>query len=267
MRSLKGIKYDASTGVPGSRHVPRGEDDPLTDLIACCHGLEELEIIGLGLDDLDVLIAEQAHSEHHPGSGASTPHRALHLPRLHTLTILSTPSSDLLLRLVHSPLPALRNIVITPYGDIPAPLSLIGLFLAVHGHAIRTLVLHTPKSWPTVIYPPPASLLRLLPRLTALSLEMTPLALDAPLSFGSPHPLESLWIPRPSATLLEGLSNLFTHLPHLREVRARDVRWAKRGMSARALEAGFQGEMRTWRRVLASRKIRLLDADGRESDH
>ena len=55
-------------------------------------------------------------------------------------------------------------------------------------------------------------------------------------------------------------------LPRLREVRARNVKWAKRGMSARAHEAGFQGEMRTWRQTLAVRKVRLYDADGREAD-
>lgn len=266
LRSLKGIKYDSCATVPGSRHTSRGEDDSLTDLIAACQGLEELEIIGLGLDDLDVMIAANAeHISTLPNlMSLASSHRAVHLPHLHTLTLLSTPSSDLLLRLVHSDLPALRNVVITPYGDIAPPLSLVGLFLSVHGHNIRTLVFHTPKSWPTVVYPPPTALLRTLPRLSALSLEMTPLTLDPPLSFASAHPLETLWIPRPSPTLLDGLKRLLPHLPYLKEVRTREVRWAKRGLSARALEAGFQGEMRTWRQALATRKIRLYDADGRE---
>ena len=57
---------------------------------------------------------------------------------------------------------------------------------------------------------------------------------------------------------------IISSVPNLREVRARDVRWAKRTMSASTREAGFQGEMWAWRRLLTPYKVKMLDADGLE---
>lgn len=278
LRVLRGVKYDNTV----TNSVGHDEErDPLTELIACSTGLEELEIIGLGMDDLDVMIA--SNNAHSSAKGPHVPQ--LSLPRLHTLTLLSTPSSHFLRRLLRVPLPKLRTLVITPYGDLPPPLSLVTAFLEVHGQSLRTLVLHTPKAaWPSVLmsYPPPKSLLRLLPNLTALSLEGTSLAregeepfrLEVPPLPSSPHspyahaprghPLATLWVPRPTSALRESIFPALPYLPNLREVRCLEVRWAKRGMSARALEAGFQGQMQEWARLLGQRKIRLLDADGRE---
>lgn len=279
LKVLRGVKYDnIVTNAVGYDE----EHDPLTELVACCTGLEELEVIGLGMDDLDVMIA--ANNAHSSTKGPHVPR--IYLPRLHTLTLLSTPSSHLLRRLLRVPLPKLRTLVITPYGDLLPPLSLVTAFLEAHGQSIRTLVLHTPKAaWPSVLmsFPPPKSLLLILPNLTALSLEGTSLTregeeqfrLEAPLppSPSSPreratpssgHPLATLWVPRPSSMLRESIFPALPFLPNLREVRCLEVRWAKPGMSARALEAGFQGQMKDWARVLGQRNVRLLDADGRE---
>jgi len=276
LKVLRGVKYDnIVTNAVGYNE----EHDPLTELVACCMGLEELEIIGLGMDDLDVMIA--ANNAHSATKGPHVPR--IYLPRLHTLTLLSTPSSHLLRRLLHVPLPKLRTLVITPYGDLLPPLSLVTAFLETHGQTIRTLVLHTPKAaWPSVLmsFPPPKSLLRILPNLTALSLEGTsltregeePFKLEVPsppspherTSSPSGHRLATLWVPRPTSALRESIFPALPFLPNLREVRCLEVRWAKPGMSARALEAGFQGQMKDWARLLGQRKIRLLDADGRE---
>lgn len=292
LRVLKGVKYDARlVGISPSHTSARPcmEDDPLTLMVAGCLGLEELEVIGVGLDDLDLPqpVMDDTDLPPTPPSTPPPPSATLLLPHLHTLTLLSTPASALLHHLVHARLPALRSAVLTPYGDLAPPRALVAAFLAAHGPRLRTLVLHTPHSWPTTLRAPPRALLRLAPNLTALSLEMAPLELDAPaddnmdnytpafsLSAHSPtsrgrrlgHPLTSLWIPRPSSHFRDALLPLLPHLPALREIRARDVRWAKRGMSERALEAGHQGEMRTWRRLLATRRIKMLDADGREGD-
>ncbi|EJC98596.1 uncharacterized protein FOMMEDRAFT_113748 [Fomitiporia mediterranea MF3/22] len=248
LRVLTGIKYDATTVLSG--------EDPLTELVAHCTSLEELEVVGVGMDDLDTARSSAELSDR--------PCPPLHLPRLHTLTILATPTSPLLIRLTHSPLPALQSVVVTPYGDLQRPQSCISEFLIAHGQSIRTLVLHTPKSWPIVRFPPPRTLLHLLPNLRQLSLESSSLVLDSPSPKSSEHPLSSIWISRPTAGLREELIRVLPYIPRLREVRARDVRWAKRGMSARAREAGFQGEMYAWRHLLAPRGVKMLDADGHD---
>ncbi|KAH8111905.1 hypothetical protein DFH11DRAFT_1512447 [Phellopilus nigrolimitatus] len=281
LRSLSGVKYDASMfGSLRNGFASFTGEDPLTELVSSCSGLEELEVIGAGMDDVNVILATNLNTpagepfiptfmppSHLP---SSPPVPSLHLPHLHTLTLLATPTSSLLFRLVHSSLPSLRSVVITPYGDFPPPFSLVTDFLAAHGQNVRSIVLHTPKSWPTVRFPPPAALLQLLPNLTALSLESIGPTLDAPYTplvncaSATGYPLKSLWVSRPTHELRDELLRLLPYLPHLREVHSRDVRWAKRGISARARSAGFQGEMSAWRYLLAPRGIRMLDVDGRE---
>lgn len=119
IRVLKGIRYD---DVSRSVH----EDDPLTHLVSCCERLEELEIIGPGLDDMTMTIPA-------PNTPPPSPAPPLCLPHLRSLTILSLPSAGLLVRLLHSTLPSLTSLVITPYGDTPYPASLVSLFLHKHG--------------------------------------------------------------------------------------------------------------------------------------
>ena len=253
LKCLRGVKYDPSTILSG--------EDPLTELVACCSGIEELEVVGIGVEDLETLNSFQFGKDDIHATSAS-----LCLPQLHTLTILATPTSPLLMRLTNSSLPSLRTVVITPYGDIPAPQSIIPNFLAAHGQVIRTLVLHTPKSWPIIRYPPPRGLLCLMPKLSALSLENTGFAFDDPREGNgkTPHSLRSIWISRPTSGVREELLQMLPSVPRLKEVRVRDVRWAKPGLSARAREAGFQGEMLAWKRLLAQRNVRLFDADGVE---
>jgi len=77
------------------------------------------------------------------------------------------------------------------------------------------------------------------------------------------HHLKTLSIPRPKGDFWPVLERLLSHLPDLAVVRARDVRWVRQGISARAQEAGVQGEMKEWQRRLARRHIRVVDADWR----
>ncbi|TDL28034.1 hypothetical protein BD410DRAFT_712654 [Rickenella mellea] len=261
---LKGVKYDITPPIP--YHRPQHGEDPLTQLVSCCGGLEELEVLGSGINEFDGLV-----TSHFP---QIPPLQALNLPHLHTLTMLSMPLSDLLLHLIYTPLPSLTNVVITPYGDLQYPASVVSLFLRTHGPSVTALILHTPKSWPTAVYPAPSSLLLMMPNLKILSIEhllpnlFIPLRRTNASSSNSDeelqvHSLETLWVPRPTVQFRGTLEQMLPHLPKLNEVRARDVRWMKQGMSARALEAGFQGEMRTWHRILKPRRIKMLDADGR----
>ncbi len=294
LRALKGVKYDTYAAVPQepSGHRPRTvvTNDPLTELVRNCHGLEELEVVGLGLDDLDVMIAEDNSMARNELLNSLSPSPLHLLPNLHTLTLLSTPASDLFLRLINAPLSSLRSLIITPYGDIPTPLSLITPFLAVHGSKLRTLVLFTPKSWPTVIYPPPSDLLLLLPNLTALSLEkvrlsLTPPPLPLPSSTTTStstttttpkrerervpgHPLTTLWIALPTPDLREALVQHLL-LPGALPTSGKCARARRAGRRracphARSRRGGYQGEMRSWRRTLARFKVRMLDAEGRE---
>ena len=68
-------------------------------------------------------------------------------------------------------------------------------------------------------------------------------------------------IPRPKSDYLGVLEKLLPKLPRLKFVRARDVKWLRNGMSARAQQAGVQGEMLLWKRKLGRRGIQLLDAE------
>jgi hypothetical protein len=248
LRRLVGIRYDASTVISG--------EDPLSEMISQLPSLEELEVVGFGDDD--------STSDPTRFMNMDTYTRPLNLPRLLTLTMLSMPTSPLLDRLIHSSLPLLRNVIITSYGDTPPPFSQVNTFLSTHGHKLLSVVFHTPQSWPIVRFPPPTTLLQFTPKLRALSLESTGLTLVPPLATSDnfSHPLESIWISRPTSGLLDELLRILNYLPKLKDIRARDVRWAKKGMSVEARRAGFQGEMGSWARILKQRGIRMMDADG-----
>lgn len=314
LRVLTGVRYDSASVGSGSW------EDPLAELVSCCSGLEELEVVGTGPENINTLLDAVSNvattSSLLPPPPASTlSARPLHLPYLHTLTLLATPSSPLLLRLTNSSLPSLRTLTITSYADLPPPLSLVHSFLSAHGPRITQLVLHTPNFWPTVRFPPPKALLKMLPNLKALSLEepsvgggafgfdipdqehytnsipcTARLASKRPQSSLNPntstnpdsicdcgaHPLTTLWIPRPqpsgsnhnsihpSGDARTALVRLAARLPHLRVVRAQGVRWAPRGLSARAREAGFQGELYALRRLLKPFGVRVEDEAGLE---
>ncbi|KAF7302945.1 F-box domain-containing protein [Mycena kentingensis (nom. inval.)] len=240
LRALEGISYTPS----GSRYP----EEPLVKLLRCCVNLEEVEVIGPGE------LAEL------PEATLPEPFTPLHLPRLRTLTILSDYASSLLLALIHSPLPALEKLTITPYDDVPNSLSTH--FIETHGAPLRSLLLFTPKSWPTRLHASPHSLLRSSPAITHLSLERPlPNPLDLPLG----HPLQILSVPRPDAEFYGFLDRfLLPRLPNLRAVRARDVRWLRKGMGVSAQSTGVQGDMMEWRRRLLRKGIRMLDVEWKE---
>jgi hypothetical protein len=254
LRCLEGISY-----TPSQESSIMDNNDPLVQLLGCCVNLEELEIIGPGLDPTEFEFSAPNDAEH----PCIEP---LDLQHLHTMTLLSMHSSPLMFALLNTPLPALRKLTLTPYDDIPYPASLVSQLISTHGHSLRSLLLDTPKSWPTRLHPSPATLLHACPNLTHLSLENPLPVLSIP-SLCGPHPLRILSIPRPKSDYWRILEGYLPHLPHLTVIRARDVRWLRRGMTLHAQGAGVQGEMREWRRRLNRRGgIKVLDADWKDCE-
>ncbi|KAJ7361152.1 hypothetical protein DFH08DRAFT_732733 [Mycena albidolilacea] len=249
IRALEGISY-----------TPSGPEmeEPLIQLLRCCPNLEELELIGRGLDPAEMDPAFQTAELSVPDSFIP-----FALPCLRTLTIISVYSSTLLLSLLLSPLPALQKLTITPYDDVPTALS--SQFIAAHGASLRSLLLFTPKSWPTRLHPSPHTVLCTSPTLRHLSLER-PLPSQLTIPAGTSHPLQILSVPRPDPDFWTVLERLLPRLPALRAVRARDVRWLRKGMGSSAQAAGVQGELREWRRRLLRRGIRVFDAEWNECE-
>ena len=237
------------------------EEDPFVRLLQTCHQLERLEVIGSDMEPADVELGSQEAVEI-PATNVK-----LVLPRLHTLTLLSMPSSSLIHALLNATLPRLKALYITPYDDIPYPISLTTRFLDVHGNTLSTLSLFTPKSWPTRFHPSPRTLFHTCPNLRHLSLE-TPLPALVPpdgADLGQVVlPLQILSVPRPNHDFWRILETWLPSLPSLNVVRMRDIRWVRRGLNHHAQEAGVQGEMRVWRQRLAKRGICLLDGDWKD---
>jgi hypothetical protein len=244
---LKGIKI-TETNVS----ISTLQSDSLVQLLRYCPGLEELEAVGPGLDtsDFDFLLPS---SEIFSASD-DIPFHPLSLPALRTLAVLSTHSGPLLYSLLHTPLPALRTVTLTPYHEVAS--SIVTPFIATHGMTLHSLLLYTPKVWPTSLCTSPSDLLVTCPSLRHLSLE----APTPDLAIPSSHPLQVLSLPRPNGVLLAKLESTLGNFPDLRAVRARDVKWLRKGMALRAQEAGVQGQMRDWRRRLARKGVRMLDA-------
>ena len=237
--------------VPSS---PQADGDSFVELLRACTRLEELEIVGTGID-----ISDMSSELELPNEPPPTFH-PLHLPFLRKLAALSMPSSPVLFALLHSPLPALRHLTLTPYDELSVPTTLIPRFLTAHGGDVTSLHLYTVKQWPTTRFPTPPTLLETCPRLRHASLELPLPRLALPRAAHHAH-LEILSVPRPCADFWPALERLLPQLPRLRFVRARDVRWLRGGMSDRAQQAGVQGEMLLWRRRLTRRGVQLLDAE------
>ncbi|GJE87688.1 hypothetical protein PsYK624_037710 [Phanerochaete sordida] len=242
--SLKDIKLASSSDVAFG--------DPFLEVLRCSPNLEELEIYGSGIEPLLADI---------PGSVVdfdSVPAKPLRLSRLRKLAIISMHCSPVMFSLLHTSLPSLTHLTLTPYDDTSVPSSLVPRFIETHGAGLTSLHLYAPKAWPTMLFPSPTNLLETCPKLNHLSLE-NPLPT---LVFGSTyqkHPLKILSLPRPEARYLRSLESLLPKLPALKVVRARDVRWLRAGMSSHAHVAGVQGEMRDWRQRLARRGIAMVD--------
>lgn len=258
LRILGGVCYVAAFSSANSV-----EEDPLVQLLQTCRQLERLEVIGSDMEPADPEFDSQEVVEDIPAMNVK-----LFLPRLHTLTLLSMPSSSLVHALLNATLPRLRALYLTPYDDIPYPRALTTQFIEIHGNSLSTLTLFTPKSWPTRFHPSPRNLLHSCPNLRHLSLE-TPLpALLPPDPEDSECvalPLQILSIPRPNHDFWRTLETLLPSLPSLNVVRMRDIRWLRRGLTHHAQEAGVQGEMRVWRQRLAKRGICLLDGDWKDT--
>ncbi|TFK81652.1 hypothetical protein K466DRAFT_501784 [Polyporus arcularius HHB13444] len=242
LRVLKGIQLITSA---------RTGEDTFVELLQACTRLEELEIVGSGVDPAD-LPAYDSHAD-----DAAT--YQLHLPFLRKLVALSLPSSPALFALLHSSLPALRHLTLTPYDEDSVPCSLVPRLISAHGGKLTSLHLYTVKQWPTLLFPTPDTLLDICPSLKHLSLELPLPRLT--LTRAERHELEILSIPRPKQEFWVVLERLLPKLPRLRFVRARDVKWLAEGMSSRALQTGVQGEMSLWRRKLGRRGIQLLDGE------
>ncbi|KAF8665296.1 hypothetical protein AX16_000317 [Volvariella volvacea WC 439] len=251
LRVIDGLSY-----VPASSSLPVREDH-LVSLLKSCPNLEELEIIGRGPDPTELeFLSDTLWPGFNNHDLPLDPQVPLNLPKLHTLTLLSMHSSPLMTCLLFSPLPSLRKLTVTPYDDLPS--SLVTQFIRVHGQGLRSLLMYTPKSWPTRLHPSPDSMLLTSPNLRHLSLETPIPSLVTP---SSTHPLQILSIPRPTSDAWRLLESLLPKMPYLHVVRIRDVRWLRKGMNSRAQEAGVQGTMRDWRKRLLRRGIRILDAD------
>ncbi|CCL98096.1 uncharacterized protein FIBRA_00090 [Fibroporia radiculosa] len=243
LRVLKGLMLPTSAQV---------EEDAFVALLRACVNLEELSVVGSGLElaDLDMPSESDIPLYIPP----------LNLPHLKKLVLLSMPSSPLMYSLLHSPLPSLNHLTITPYDDDFVPMSLVHQFLQAHGRTLTSLHLFTVKTWPAVFLPSPPAILQTCPNLHHLSLE-NPVPVLALSKTDPPHPLQILSIPRPFPEFLAILDALLPQLPSLKTVRARDVRWLRPGMSLRAQNAGVQGEMLEWRRRLARKGIEVVDSE------
>lgn len=229
------------------------DEDPFVQLLRCCPNIEELSVVGQGLDSTEL---EFKFPSINPSSMVP-----LALPKLRELTMLSMYSSPLMHALLQSPLPDLTKLTLTPYDDIPYPASLTSQFISIHGETLKSLLLLTPKSWPTTRHPSPANILTCAPNILHLSLE-APLPTLAGIT--GKHHLKILSIPRPDAEFWQVLERLLPCLPDLKAIRARDVHWLRKGVTSMAREAGVQGEMREWGRRLERRGIRLLDGEWRD---
>ncbi|TFY67305.1 hypothetical protein EVJ58_g1695 [Rhodofomes roseus] len=243
LRVLKGLRSKCSV---------HSTDDHLAELVRVCVNLEELTIVGTGIDvtDFDT-----------PGEwdtlGTSKP---LELPHLRKLVMLSMPYSPVMRTLLHAHLPALRHLTITPYDVGYVPASLVTQFIHEHGQLLASLHFFTMKTWPAILMPSPDDILQTCPNLSHLSLE-TPMPTLCLRKTDPDHPLHILSIPRPGPEFLAVLEALLPKMPALKIVRARDVRWLRPGMSLRAQQAGTQGEMVEWRRRLVRRGIQVVDSE------
>ncbi|KAF9486337.1 hypothetical protein BDN70DRAFT_869829 [Pholiota conissans] len=250
LRSISGLSY-----LPPPTPIP--DEDPFVQLLRNSPNLETFVVVGQGLDPTELEFNFPGLSYEMPSISEFRP---LRLTKLRTLTILSLHSSPLVLALLHSPLPGLKKLTVTPYDDIPYPASLISEFIKIHGAGLSSLLLFTPKSWPTRLHPSPSGILVHCPNLNHLSLE-SPLP---SLTLTERHQLRILSIPRPKADFWRELETLFHRLPGLAILRIRDIRWLRKGVSTMAQGAGVQGEMLEWKRRLERRRILLVDADWRD---
>lgn len=286
LRSLKGVTLSVPIGnAPVQPLAP--SPDAVVRLLGNCPHMEQLEIACTDANspELESVVDLDLRSFRDEAEVTVLP-PPLHVPNLRCLCLSSVPTDSLFLTLVHTPLPALRHLVIAPRGDRHT--SQLSALLAAHGRSLISLRINTPRYLSTSIGdappppPPPPPVLTCCPELHYLALDqqlLPVLELLEPAQDGGggdgsgsgsgsphpqPHPLRVLTIARPNARFLREVEALLPRLPSLRVVRARAVRWLRAGVSGKALEAGVQGEMHEWRRRFARRGVRLVDGDWRD---
>ena len=267
LRSLRGLKISIPGGHASVQpFVP--SPDAVTNLLWHCPRLEQLEIVCTDAVNPELESAidlDLSSLRDEDGAGSIPP--PLQLAYLRSLSLSAVPICPIFLTLLRTPLPALRHLAVTPYGDQRT--SQLSTLLSVHGCNLISLRINTPRHLPTPTGDPPLSLvLASCPELHYLALDhpLPVLTLPAPAQGASPqsHPLRVLTIPRPSARFLREVEVLLPRLPALTVVRARAVRWLRAGISGKALEAGVQGEMHEWRRRFARKGVRLVDGEWRD---
>ena len=249
---LKGLRIS-----PPDPSLPLyGQVDPAVELVQSCPLLEQLEIS----NTVSILPEQQGNIDPDDLESPFPDVPSLNLTKLEYLCIHILYPSALLASLLKSSLPSLRHLMITPYDDGPSP-ALFD-FLTVHGTKLSTLHISMPKHWPIAVQPRTLNILQLCPYLKHLSIDYPLPSLILPT--GMKHSLRALTVPRPNSRFFNELEKLLPRLPSLTIVRTRNVKWLKSGVSAKALEAGVQGEMRDWRKRLARRGVRLVDQEWKD---
>ena len=266
LRSLKGIQAPITHPLNNTDYTASMVDgDPLVQLLRKSTRLEEIEIYGPGFDSLEIDSPSQFPAGLPPvevEGGNSVPkiRDPLKLSNLRSLSMLSTHASPLMFSLLSSELPSLQRLVVTPYDDLPYPISLVSKFIQVHGSTLRSLYLYTSRVMrPVVHHPSPPDILLTCPNLTHLSLDFPLPELQIP--EGEAHPLHMLSIPRTNQHCYQTVYAVVTSLKNLRVVRTSELRWLRRGMASQAMESGSQAEMRKWKKSFFLRGVTLVDMD------
>lgn len=292
---LTGIHIPAST-------QPRARaslEDPLTNLVRCCVNLRHIELLGTGLDvDSDV----EDDPDTIPPQGVNLPYlysmAVLHVPYCPLLRTLANSELPSLRALTISLYTSAPHTDSTKFFDAHASkLTGLTLFSAqtwppTSTHAPPDILLRTPN---LVYLSLPSSAHRLIAPATKVTIncpiESTPPTSPPPGSHRipassspsailaspssshssstmrdrvslSPHPLRTLSIPRPTPELLSRVVEPI--FKELREVHVREVRYLRRGMGKGAEGAGNSASMTEWRRRLARRGVRVIDALGKD---
>lgn len=277
--SLKGIRLSMPVGDAPAQSLGLSPD-AVIQLLRNCTRLEQLEIACADASNLESESVVNLDFSSFRDEAAVTLPPPLYLPNLKSLCLSTIPIGSLFLILLRTPLPSLRHLVVAPHSD--RHIAQLSALLSTNGHSLISLRINTPQHLPISTSDVPAvpPLLTSCPELHYLALDQQLLraltllgpAQDVGNSGGGgsgsprPHPLRILTIPRPNARFLREVEALLPRLPSLTVVRARAVRWLRAGVSAKALEAGVQGEMHEWRRRFARKGVRLVDGDWRDPE-
>jgi hypothetical protein len=226
-------------------------EDPLIQLLSNSTALEKLGLRGPNnIDEVSQLV----HLE-----GTPTP-PGLSMPHLQYLSIRGLYAAGVVITLSEAHMPSLRSLSITRSDFLPADCTFLPRLL--DARCVKVHSLH--------FYPPSVSYSSQMASISDRSLTQCPnlrhLTLSGICSISRPHtihPLTSLTIPKPTPALLGEIEGLLPLLPQLRLIKFSEVRWLPTKMNAHARASGVPGEMSKWKRRLGTRRIVILDADGK----